>query len=95
MSSFNANVSPSNSANFYVTTDTISANNQDCYVGCTPPSTTPEATVTPSTVEIQPTKSPNQPTLPFTGADILQIAGFGLAAVVAGGVLAKRSKNKI
>ncbi len=67
-----------------------------CYTGCTPPEVS-SATVTPTTV------APSDPgstamvngssSLPFTGADIGELAAIGAGAVVIGGVLARRRRS--
>ena len=69
-----------------------------CYVGCTPPN------VSPSSVPVAPTSDGTPHTaastladgsssLPFTGADIGEIAAVGAGAVVIGGVLARRRRR--
>jgi LPXTG-motif cell wall-anchored protein len=70
-----------------------------CYVGCTPPN------VSPSSVPVAPTSdggahvaatstlANGSSSLPFTGADIGELAAVGAGAVVIGGVLARRRRR--
>ena len=72
---------------------TVVPQSLDCYVGCTPPVVTP------------PTGSPVIPqvvthaavhvgsNLPFTGADVQELAVIGLGAVLAGGLLLIRRRR--
>lgn len=75
-----------------------------CYTGCTPPTvnenvTTPPAVnnnvVAPSSHDpINTTASVNgSSSLPFTGADIGELAVVGAGAIVVGGVLARRRRS--
>ena len=74
-----------------------------CYTGCTPPAVSP-ATVTPATVTPPAPTGTNgvnstavttngSSSLPFTGADIGELAAVGLGAVVIGGVLTRRRRR--
>ena len=69
-----------------------------CYTGCTPPN------VSPSVVPVSPTGTDpvhttastlanGSSSLPFTGADIGELAAVGSGAVVIGGVLARRRRR--
>jgi hypothetical protein len=62
-----------------------SGQTNNCYTGCTPPTTTLTVTSGPGPA---PTVTPTVPTggLAFTGADLGEIGGVGLAAI-AGGTL--------
>jgi hypothetical protein len=70
-----------------------------CYTGCTPPTVSPNVVSPPAT----PTNSDGvQPasvtvngssSLPFTGADIGELAAVGVGAVVIGGVLTRRRRR--
>lgn len=75
-----------------------------CYTGCTTPITSPPTTVTPQvspTVETTPAPTPTEPpvvkaaasSLPFTGADIEEMAAVGAGALVVGGLLVRRSRR--
>jgi hypothetical protein len=70
-----------------------------CYTGCTPPS------VSPVSVPVSPprtdpvhtaavaTATNGSSSLPFTGADVGELAALGLGAVVIGGVLTRRRRT--
>ncbi len=69
-----------------------------CYTGCTTPAT---GTSTPVTVAPQPLSTPIAPVqepaasgLPFTGADIEEMAAVGAGALVLGGFLVRRSRRQ-
>ena len=68
-----------------------------CYTGCTPSTVANNSTVPPG-----PTTSRTDPlpgtvngssSLPFTGADIGELAAVGAGAIVVGGVLARRRRS--
>jgi hypothetical protein len=64
-----------------------------CYTGCTPP-----ANVSTQAPSSSPATSPSSSTsssssLPFTGADIEELVGIGVGAVLVGGVLVFRSRR--
>jgi len=68
-----------------------------CYTGCTPP-TVSNNTVPPptpsSTDPVHTAASVNgSSSLPFTGADIGELAAIGAGAIVLGGVLARRRRS--
>jgi hypothetical protein len=69
-----------------------------CYTGCTTPAT---GTSTPVTVAPEPLSTPIEPTqapaaggLPFTGADIEEMAAVGAGALVLGGLMVRRSRRQ-
>ena len=74
-----------------------------CYTGCIPPSVNPNSVPLPNPVP-QPKPVLANPTttihvvngsssLPFTGADVGELAAVGLGAVVIGGVLTRRRRQ--
>jgi LPXTG-motif cell wall-anchored protein len=64
-----------------------------CYVGCTPPTVEVGPTLAPAeSVTPQVAVPPKGPELPFTGADVTELALFGTAAIVAGALLARRKR---
>jgi hypothetical protein len=68
-----------------------------CYTGCTP-STVQNVSVVPSTTPVDgPARSSalvnGSSSLPFTGADIGELAAVGAGAVVIGGILARRRRT--
>jgi hypothetical protein len=76
-----------------------------CYTGCTtaitsPPTTAPTPQVAP-TVVTTPAPTPTEPpvvkaaasSLPFTGADIEEMAAVGAGALLVGGLLVRRSRR--
>jgi hypothetical protein len=65
-----------------------------CYTGCTPPANV--STQTPSSSTGAPETSVSTPSssgLPFTGADIEEMAAIGGGAVLVGGLLVYRSRR--
>lgn len=62
------------------------------FAGCTP--TTPTGGTTPSTPAVAPATKAASSSLPFTGADIEQLAAIGGVAIVAGGLLIRRSRRR-
>jgi len=84
-------------ASMFAVPTVAGAANTTCYTGCTPP------TVSPSTVLPPPPPSPQtaasttiangSSSLPFTGADIGELAAVGVGAVVIGGVLTRRRRR--
>ncbi len=66
-----------------------------CYTGCTPPAVNNNAVVPPpSTQPVRTAASVDgSSSLPFTGADIGELAVVGAGAVVLGGVLARRRRS--
>ena len=70
-----------------------------CYPTCTPPtvssnSLVPSAPVAPKVQPAHTTASVNgSSSLPFTGADIGELAAVGAGAIVLGGVLARRRRS--
>ena len=72
------------------------ADSGGCYVGCTPPVVN-GSSVNGSAV-VPPTTAANPPgvgasSLPFTGADIVELSMVGIAAVLTGGLLARRRRS--
>jgi hypothetical protein len=67
-----------------------------CYTGCTPPSVSPSVVTPPTTPDgVQPASVTvnGSSSLPFTGADIGELAAVGVGAVVIGGVLTRRRRR--
>lgn len=70
-----------------------------CYTGCTtsitsPPVTTATATVTTPVTEPAPiAQQAAGSTLPFTGADIEEMAAVGAGALMVGGLMVRRSRR--
>jgi LPXTG-motif cell wall-anchored protein len=70
-----------------------------CYTGCTPPTVSPASVPPPSPSSTKPvhttasTAVNGSSSLPFTGADIGELAVVGVGAVVIGGVLARRRRR--
>lgn len=60
------------------------------FAGCTP--TTPTGGTTPSTPA--PATKAATSSLPFTGADVEQLAAIGGVAIIAGGLLVRRSRRR-
>jgi hypothetical protein len=65
-----------------------------CYTGCTTPaaSTPAPLVTTPVVVPVEP-KAAATNALPFTGADIEGMAAIGAGALVAGGLMVRRSRR--
>lgn len=78
-----------------------------CYTGCTPPTVSPTSVPTPTTspsdgatgtgtnavTPAATTLANGSSSLPFTGADIGELAAVGAGAIVVGGVLARRRRR--
>ena len=72
-----------------------------CYTGCTPSTVENNTAVPPSTATATSHTDPIHTTgtvngsssLPFTGADIGELAAVGAGAIVLGGVLARRRRS--
>jgi hypothetical protein len=70
-----------------------------CYTACTTPSTVLNNTVTPpappntQAVAASATLANGSSSLPFTGADVGELAAFGAGAIVIGGLLARRRRS--
>ncbi len=62
-----------------------------CYVGCTPPTVAATSATPPSTASAPVVAGSSS--LPFTGADVVELSAVGLGAVVVGGVLARRRRS--
>ncbi len=69
-----------------------------CYTGCTTPATgisTPvPVTVAPQPLQVAPVQEPTASGLPFTGADIEEMAAVGAGALILGGVMVRRSRRQ-
>jgi len=73
------------------------ADSGGCYTGCQPPQVVASSVVPPTTgaspmeagSSANPTASGSS-SLPFTGADVIELTAIGVGAVVVGGVLARR-----
>ena len=64
-----------------------------CYTGCTAP-TDPGAGTSQATTTANVVTDPSSGSLPFTGADIAEMAGIGAALVGAGGLLVARGRRR-
>ena len=66
-----------------------------CYTGCTPPTVNNNVVSPPSTDPVQTaaTVANGSTSLPFTGADIGELAAVGAGAIVVGGLLARRRRS--
>ncbi|MGD0378691.1 MAG: hypothetical protein ABSC30_01775 [Acidimicrobiales bacterium] len=69
-----------------------------CYTGCTtvitsPPPTTPTPQVTTPAPEPKLAVSAGSASLPFTGADIEEMAAVGAGALLVGGFMVRRSRK--
>ena len=76
---------------------TVAGADATCYTGCTPPTVSPTSVPPPgpkTTDPVHTTKMVNgSSSLPFTGADIGELAAVGVGAVVVGGVLTRRRRR--
>ena len=65
-----------------------------CYTGCIPSTVNPNSVPLPNPVLANPTTTTHvvngSSSLPFTGADVGELAAVGLGAVVIGGMLTRR-----
>ena len=67
-----------------------------CYTGCTTPATGTSTPVTPAPLpltQIAPVQEPAAGGLPFTGADIQEMAAVGAGALILGGFMVRRSRR--
>ena len=67
-----------------------------CYTGCTTPATGTSTPVTPAPLpltQISPVQEPAAGGLPFTGADIQEMAAVGAGALILGGFMVRRSRR--
>lgn len=68
-----------------------------CYTGCTTPATGTSTPVTPAplplSTPIAPVQEPAAGGLPFTGADIEEMAAVGAGALMLGGFMVRRSRR--
>ena len=69
-----------------------------CYTGCTPPNVqgtvvTPPASGSSGSVSTTASVANGSTSLPFTGADIGELAVVGVGAVAIGGLLARRRRS--
>jgi hypothetical protein len=66
-----------------------------CYTGCTPGTVNNNVVAPPSTDPVSTAASVanGSSSLPFTGADIGELAAVGAGAIVVGGVLARRRRS--
>jgi hypothetical protein len=77
------------------------AADSSCYASCSPPTVNNTSVPPPTTGPGSPTVQPVHTTvsvdgsssLPFTGADIGELAAVGVGAIVLGGVLARRRRS--
>ncbi len=75
----------------------------NCYTGCTPPTVDNNTVVPPTTSPSSSGAGSTSPSatltvsgsssLPFTGADVGELAAVGVGAIVVGGVLARRRRR--
>jgi LPXTG-motif cell wall-anchored protein len=77
---------------------TVAGADTTCYIGCTPSAVSPAAVTPPAPTGSEGVNSTAATTngsssLPFTGADIGELAAVGLGAVVIGGVLTRRRRR--
>jgi hypothetical protein len=79
----------------FADTPAATATPNTCYTGCTTPLTSPPTTPVPVvSVPIEPKAAPVAGGgLPFTGADISEMAAVGAGALVAGGLMVRRSRR--
>ncbi len=68
-----------------------------CYTGCTPPTVSASTVVPPAPPSVDGVSTAasvnGSSSLPFTGADIGELAVVGAGAIVVGGVLARRRRS--
>jgi len=81
---------------------TVAGADATCYTGCTPSTVSPVSVPPPGPTSTSPTSNNGVQTtvivngsssLPFTGADIGELAAVGVGAVVIGGVLTRRRRR--
>ncbi len=85
-------------ASLLVVPATAGAADPGCYTGCTaavvvPPS--PDGSSALPFTAAQTTTTNGSSSLPFTGADVAELAVVGVAAVVTGGILARRRRASV
>jgi LPXTG-motif cell wall-anchored protein len=84
-------------ASIFAVPNVVGAASTTCYTACTPPTVSPNTVAPPSTDGPQTAASTTiangSSTLPFTGADIGELAAVGIGAVVIGGVLTRRRRR--
>jgi hypothetical protein len=73
----------------------VAAADTTCYTGCTPPTVSPTSTLPapPHTDPVHTTAVNGSSSLPFTGADVGELAAVGVGAIVVGGLLARRRRT--
>jgi hypothetical protein len=69
-----------------------------CYTGCTPPTVSNNTVPPPAPRQTDPVHTSasmgnGSASLPFTGADVGELAAIGAGAIVIGGVLARRRRS--
>ena len=87
-------------ASIFAVATAVGAASTTCYTGCTPPTVSPNSVQPPSpSTDGQPqtaaatTIANGSSSLPFTGADIGELAAVGIGAVAIGGVLTRRRRR--
>ena len=87
-------------ASMFAVPTVVGAASTTCYTGCTPPTVSPNSVPPPSPpstdgpqTAASTTIANGSSTLPFTGADIGELAAVGVGAVVIGGVLTRRRRR--
>ena len=86
-------------ASIFAVPSVVGAASTTCYTACTPPTVSPNHVPPPSPphdgaqTAASTTIANGSSTLPFTGADIGELAAVGLGAVVIGGVLTRRRRR--
>jgi len=64
-----------------------------CYTGCTPSVVANNSTVPPRTDPATTASVSSSSSLPFTGADVGELAAVGAGAIVVGGLLVRRRRS--
>ena len=87
-------------ASIFAVPNVVGAASTTCYTACTPPTVSPNSVPPPSPpstdgpqTAASTTIANGSSTLPFTGADIGELAAVGIGAVVIGGVLTRRRRR--
>jgi len=87
-------------ASIFAVPTAVGAASTTCYTACTPPTVSPNSVPPPSPpshdgaqTAASTTIANGSSTLPFTGADIGELAAVGIGAVVIGGVLTRRRRR--